>query len=229
MILPRLLAGTLILSAAASASAAVIVVRASGPSATQYPVGKSLPDNATVRLQGGDTLVLLDGKGSRTLKGPGSFPAAANGGGGSATSFSALLASANNRRGRVGAVRPPPQPRQTWQVSADTSETFCFIAPGTGLRIRREDISAPRTVVVTDLATGKSAEVRFEAAQQLADWPAAIPVSNGGRYRVGAAETTMKAVSGGSGFADLGGAFIANGCTAQLDALSTATSYASTQ
>jgi hypothetical protein len=228
MILPRLIVGALLLSGTASATAAVIVVRASGPSATQYPVGKSLPDSASVRLQGGDTLVLLDGKGTRTLRGPGSFPAAARGSAASSTSFSALLASANTRRGRVGAVRPPPQPRQTWQVSADAAETFCFVAPGMGLRVRREDLTEPRTLVIRDPATGKSAEVKFDAGQQLADWPASLPITEG-RYRIGPVETTMKPISAGASFADLGSAFIQNGCTAQLDALSNSTAYAAAE
>ncbi|MCW3798581.1 hypothetical protein OMW55_12265 [Sphingomonas sp. BN140010] len=227
--LPRLLAGAMLLAAAGAASAGVIVVRSSGPSATQYPIGKSLADNARISLKGGDMVVVLDGKGSRTLKGPGTYPAAGGSGGGSATSFSALLASANGRRGRVGAVRPAPQPRQVWQVSADRSETFCFVAPGTGLRLRREDIQATRTVTIKDLASGKSAEVEFDAAQQLADWPTNLPVTDGNRYRMGSVETVMKAVDGGRGFADLGSAFVRAGCTAQLDALSTTAAYASAE
>lgn len=210
--------GAVLMSAAASASAAVVVVRSSGPSATQYPTGKSLAESARLVLRPGDTVVLLDGKGSRTLRGPGTFAAAAAGKGQSAASFTALMASANGRRGRVGAVRPPPQPRQMWQASADMSETFCYVQPG-GVLIRRENIAEPRTITVRDLGSGKSAEVKFGAAQQIAVWPAAVPISNGGRYKVGNAESTMKQIPGANGFAELGSALIANGCSTQLDVL----------
>jgi len=219
------LLGALVLTAASSASAAIIVVRATGPSAAQYPVGKSLPDTASVRLRGGDTLVLLDPKGSRTLKGPGIFPAAASGGGTSVSSFSALMASAEGRRGRVGAVRPPPQPRQLWQASSDTGETFCFANPA-GVLIRRENIAEARVISVVDLVTGKSAPVRFAAAQQIADWPAALPLVGGHRYKVGSAESEMKQINAGANYADLGSALIQNGCLSQLDALSTTTAVA---
>jgi hypothetical protein len=223
--LTRLLLGALLVTAAQSASAAIIVVRANGPSAAQYPVGRSLPDNASVRLRGGDTLVLLDAKGSRTLKGPGIFPAAASGGVGSVSSFNALMASANGRRGRVGAVRPAPQPRQLWQASSDRSEAFCFINPA-GVLIRRENIAEPRTVVVTDLTSGKSAPVQFSAAQQVVEWPSGVPLVGGNRYRIGSAEASMKQIAPGSSFADLGSTLIRNGCMSQVDALSTTTAYA---
>lgn len=221
----NLLLGALLVVAAPSASAAIIVIRATGPSAAQYPVGKALPDSASVRLRGGDTVVLLDPKGSRTLKGPGIFPAAASGAGGSVSSFSALMASAEGRRGRVGAVRPPPQPRQLWQASSDRNETFCFVNPA-GVLIRRESIADASTITVTDLASGKSAPVRFAAAQQIAEWPASVPLVSGKNYRIGTAQTVMKQIAAGGSFADLGATLIANGCMTQLDALSTTTAYA---
>lgn len=225
MKLSTMLLGALLATAAASASATIIVVRAVGPSAGQYPVGKSLPDNASLRLRGGDTVVLLDPRGSRTLRGPGIFPAAASGTGASVSSFSALMASAEGRRGRVGAVRPAPQPRQLWQASSDSSETFCFVNPA-GVRIRRESIADARDVKVTDLASGKSAPVRFAAAQQVGDWPASLPLVDGHRYRIGTAETAMKQIAAGGSFSELGSKLIQNGCLAQLDALSTTTAYA---
>jgi hypothetical protein len=223
--LTNMLLGALLLTAAQSAFAAIIVVRATGPSAGQYPVGKALPDNGSLRLRGGDTVVLLDAKGSRTLKGPGIFPAAATGSSAGVSSFSALMASANGRRGRVGAVRPAPQPRQLWQASSDHDETFCFTNPA-GVLIRRDNIAEPKTVSVTDLTSGKTAAVRFAAAQQVVEWPAAVPLVSGSRYRIGTAQAAMKQIAAGTSFADLGSSLIRNGCMAQLDALSTTTAYA---
>ena len=68
------LAAALIAAAGSSAALAdVLVVRASGPSAKAYPAGKTIADNARIALQAGDSLVLLDSRGTRVLRGPGSF------------------------------------------------------------------------------------------------------------------------------------------------------------
>jgi hypothetical protein len=214
------LLGALLIGTASSASAAVIVVRSSGPSAAQYPTGKSLPDAARVTLRGGDTLVLLDAKGSRTLRGPGNYPVA-GGGKAAATSFSALVAQGSGRRGRVGAVRPVPFPRQIWHAEVDGSETFCFVQPS-GIRLFRDNITEERAVTVRDLGTGKSATVIFAARQQIADWPEAVPLQDGARVQVGSGELRAKAVNAGSSFADLGSAMIQAGCTEQLELLSAA-------
>lgn len=221
-----ILLGALLFTAASSATAAVIVVRSSGPSAAQYPTGKSLPDNARVTLRGGDTLVLLDAKGSRTLRGPGSFPVAAGSGKAAANSFAALVGQGSGRRGRVGAVRPVPFPRQLWHASVDSSENFCFVEP-TAIRLYRENVTEAQTVAVRDLASGKSASVTFDARQQLADWPAAVPLRDGGHYRMGTVELHAKTVQPGSGFADLGSALIRAGCDNQLNLLSVAAAPAS--
>jgi hypothetical protein len=220
-----ILLGALLFTCATSTTAAVIVVRSSGPSATQYPTGKSLPDSARVSLRGGDTLVLLDGKGSRTLRGPGSFPVISASGKPAATSFAALIGQGNARRGRVGAVRPVPFPRQLWQASVDSSETFCFVQPAS-VRLYREDVTAARELSLRNLATGKSTKVSFDERQQIVDWPAGVPLDDGGHYSIGDAHLTAKAVNPGASFADLGSALIQAGCTNQLDLLATATAAA---
>jgi hypothetical protein len=219
------LLGALLFGAASSTAAAVIVVRSSGPSAAQFPAGKSLSDSGRVTLRGGDTLVLLDAKGSRTLRGPGSFPVAAGSGKAAATSFAALVAQGSGRRGRVGAVRPVPFPRQLWHASVDQGETFCFVQPS-AIRLHRESVTAARSVRVRDLGTGKSAEVSFAERQQLADWPAAVPLRDGGHYRIGSVELHAKAVQPSNGFADLGTALVGAGCGKQLDLLSAAAASA---
>ena len=69
----RLLAAAAALTAfaAVSASAAVLVVRSSGPSARGFPAGKALPDSEKLTLKANDVVVLLDSRGTRTLRGPG--------------------------------------------------------------------------------------------------------------------------------------------------------------
>jgi hypothetical protein len=74
--------------------ASVIVVRSSGPSASSYPVGMALAGNQVITLKANDVVVLLDSRGSWTLRGPGRFRAAAS-----------ASAMASSRRARFGAVR----------------------------------------------------------------------------------------------------------------------------
>jgi len=71
-----LVAAALVAGSAAT-SAAVLVVRSSGPSAGTYPPGKAIPESTTLKLRANDMIVLLDSRGTRTLKGPGSFSASA--------------------------------------------------------------------------------------------------------------------------------------------------------
>ena len=75
-------ASTLSLAALAAAAVAVLpapalavpmVVRAVGPSAAIYKPGQKLSETATMVLKSGDTLTVLDAKGTRSFTGPGSF------------------------------------------------------------------------------------------------------------------------------------------------------------
>src|SRR4051794_30738387 len=66
-----------LLAAASAAAADILVVRSTGPSSASYPPGKRLPDNARLTLQAADQLMLLDGRGTRMVRGPGTFSAGA--------------------------------------------------------------------------------------------------------------------------------------------------------
>ena len=50
-----------------------VVVAVSGPSAKTYPVGRKIGPSDKIVLQAGDTLTVLDEKGTRVLRGAGSF------------------------------------------------------------------------------------------------------------------------------------------------------------
>lgn len=219
----HLLLGGIALGAAAAASSAVIVVRSSGPSASSYPSGRSIPDSARITLKANDTLVLLDSKGSRTLRGPGTFPAAAPAGAkGSTTSLAALIGQSTNRRSRIGAVRPGPIPRWTWDVQPGRSETIC-IAPDVRVRLWRDDIAGAETVSIRNLDTGGTATAAMGAGIQAVEWPADMPLVDGARYKVGKGEIAVKAIPAPASLEALAGALAANGCTGQLEAVSTQT------
>jgi len=71
-----LFSGVALVGALAIASPAMAqsrVVRSTGPSAAQYPTGKKIAANGTIRLQRGDRVTVLDKSGTRVLTGPGTF------------------------------------------------------------------------------------------------------------------------------------------------------------
>lgn len=61
------------LLATGQAMADALVLRASGPDARQHRVGSRLPDGTRVTLRQGDRLLLLVGRGTRSLEGPTTF------------------------------------------------------------------------------------------------------------------------------------------------------------
>ena len=97
------LAGT-----AVAAEAAVLVVRSSGPSAKAFPAGRALPENQSIILRGNDVVILLDSRGTRTLRGPGTYSTSVSAGG-SASAMSALggHVRTGSRRGEQGRGEDP--------------------------------------------------------------------------------------------------------------------------
>src|SRR4051812_44909148 len=69
----RHLIAFLLFASASVASADILVLRADGPSAKSFPPGRRLPDNAALVLKASDQLVVLDSRGTRTIRGPGKF------------------------------------------------------------------------------------------------------------------------------------------------------------
>ena len=97
----RIATAIVVLAASTASLATVLVVRAAGPSAKVYPPGKALPESAKIQLQSGDSVMLLNTSGARTLRGPGTFAVASSG---------ENLADAANRRARFSAMRSAAVP-----------------------------------------------------------------------------------------------------------------------
>ena len=208
---------------AVSAAANVLVVRSSGPSARTYPPGRSLPDNARIALSAGDMLIVLDSRGTRTFRGPGTFSPATT-----AQSGQQTVTTPSGRRARIGAVRSagilPTTPTTIWQVDASQGGTIC-LADLTNVTLWRPESSLPGTLIVSGPG-GRSSTVQFPAGSATASWPADQPISDGAQYQLrtpGVAvpsQVTIKAVQ--THPADLQGvaqALIDNGCREQLDLL----------
>jgi hypothetical protein len=210
---------------AVAAEAAVLVVRSSGPSAKAFPAGRALPENQSINLRGNDVVILLDSRGTRTLRGPGNYNTSAS----SMTTASAGLAGQSTaRRSRVGAVRGAPtgatSGRNVWQADIGRSGNVCIANPA-DVGLYRADSSSARKVTVTEIASNRAATVEFAAGQKNAPWPAGLPVSAGSKYQIrgsGNGAVTLSALQIApvpSGLEGLAQSLIRSDCQAQLDVL----------
>jgi hypothetical protein len=225
------LAALMIACMASPAAADTLVVRSAGPSAKSYPPGKAIPDSARIVLQANDQVVVLDGRGTRTLRGPGTFsPVAASGSAADTRStLSSLVAQRSDRRARIGAVRSmsaaPARSPNIWFVDIDRSTTVCVADPA-AVTMWRAGVPKPARVTVTSSPAGRSETLVWAKDAPTAPWPASMPISNGAQYSIsvpGAAKPTSVSFAvlgtGLQGLEDLASVLIKNGCTAQLDLL----------
>ena len=213
----------LLIAGAASAAANVLVVRSSGPSAKSYPPGRSLPDNARISLRPGDTIVLLDARGTRTFRGPGNFtPSQA------VRAATRTVQAPDGRRARIGAVRNagivPTSPTTIWHVDVTQSGTIC-LADRSNVMLWRPEASAATTLTISG-PDGASRSVDWPAGSATLAWPADLPIAEGAGYplrQAGVAvptQVTFRALE--SVPADIQGvaeALIRSQCSEQLELL----------
>jgi len=221
------------LTLAGTAIAAPLVVRSAGPSAKMYPAGKAVPDNAKIVLKPGDTIVLLDGRGTRTLSGPGTFSATASATAAATTgsTLNALVSGGGERRARIGAVRSVSgtdknegRNPNVWYVDVTRSSNMC-IADASTVTLWRPDAEKATTVTVTK-ADGAKGSIDMAPGQAAALWPSGVPVTDGSQFKLsweGAkAPTSIKFVvvkPTTAGLEDMAQSLIKAGCNAQLDLL----------
>lgn len=223
------LAAALILASGAGAAAAdVLVVRASGPSSKNFPAGKAIADNARITLQANDSLVVLDSRGTRTLRGPGTFTPGGPAQASTRSSAVASVATGSTRRARIGAVRSvgasAARSPSIWHIDVAKSSNICLADPA-NVTLWRADASKPVKLSLSR-AGGVAQEVDWAAGQSTLTWPAALAISDGADYSLnwdGAAKPTnlkfrtLPAKPGG--LEEMASSLIQNGCEAQLDLL----------
>ncbi|WP_431869453.1 hypothetical protein [Allosphingosinicella sp.] len=163
------------------------MVRASGPSAKSYPAGRKLADDARITLQANDSLVLLDNRGTRTLRGPGIFtpsgPAQAN-----SRSALASVATGSTRRARIGAVRSvggatAAQPGSIWHVDIAKSSNVCLSDPA-HVTLWRSDATKPVILTVTRPSDGATRTVEWASGEPTVSWPSDLAIADGAKYRL---------------------------------------------
>ena len=220
--LSRAAVAALLATAAASAAANVLVVRSAGPSASAYPAGRSLPDNARITLQAGDSLTVLGAGGTRSFRGPGTFSPTAAVRAGSQT-----LAANDGRRARIGAVRNAgivPRSPTIWHVDVTQSGTIC-LAGTSNVMLWRPDSSAQTTLTITPPG-GTAQALRWPANQATIAWPSGTQIVNGGAYSfaepgvaVPTRITFRTLTTEPTDLQAVAAALIENGCQDQLDVL----------
>lgn len=217
----------LALCIAGAAQAGSIVVRSAGTKA--YPAGKVLADNARILLKAGESVTILDGKGTRVLNGPGTFSTVVGGGVAQETRVRNILGNSGTRTARTGAIRGTgvkSRPPSIWQADISTGGTVCVATPEK-FSAWRPSSDAAATYTVTRVSDGKSAPLSFNAAQTYTLWPVAtLPVTNGSSFRISggglAAPVTLKFAMMGAaptGLESTISEMMSRGCTGQYELL----------
>jgi hypothetical protein len=210
------------------AAMAGVVVKATGPSATRYPVGTKLDDNASITLKAGDVITVLTSEGTRVIKGAGTFrvgdrPQVA------ADRFASLTRKRAATRVRTGAVRGESEEVATnpslWYVDVTRSGTVCLYDLAT-VRLWRPGTEGTSTYKIAADGAGE-AEVTFDDTVTVAALdPARLAITEGGHYMITAPDGSTTAHVNFVLLAEdypqpdaLAEALIAKGCSVQLESL----------
>ncbi|MEO1045824.1 MAG: hypothetical protein AAFX04_10325 [Pseudomonadota bacterium] len=180
-----LLFAALALALPAAARADVLVIDSAGPSAADYPRGTRLADDAEISLKQGDGLLLLDGGGTRVLRGPltmrldAPHPRAQERAEGIARSLR------NTQRSRAGAVRGPvpapgggtlyenEKPRTMWFVDIGQGGTVC-LAEGARVTLWRKRGGREQRLRLDPIEGGESRLVYFPSDTNEVAWSSAM-------------------------------------------------------
>ena len=213
------------------AASAGVVVKSSGPSSGEYPVGRQVADDASITLRAGDRITVLTDGGTRVMQGPGTFRVG-EGATRTRARFSNLTRRRAARRVRTGAVRSgdasgPVRSPNLWFVNVAAAGNMCLYDLGT-VRLWRPQASEAQTYRISDTASENSLDVTFvesEAVRALD--PNGVPITDGGNYTISApasgetsaSSVNVKFVTLVEDYATpdaLAQALFENGCTTQL-------------
>ena len=224
------LAGAAFALTAPGAASAGTVVKSSGPSAAEFPVGKKLKDTDRITLKDGDSVTVLTAKGTRVISGAGIHVVGARGAANS-TKFASLTRQKSARQLRTGAIRGGDQDvtnPNIWNVDVTQSGKYCLADPGI-VRLWRPDKEAVATYSITK-PSGAAVNIIFDADDADAPWNTSeMALDEGTEFTIrgpgGVPETkvTFAIITFDPATADaetLGETFIENGCMGQLELLS---------
>lgn len=215
------------------AASAGVVVSASGPSAGEFPAGRKIADSERIVLRAGDSLTVLDGGGTRVLRGAGTFTLSQQGGPSRRSTFAVLTERRSAQRVRTGAVRGEDAggnlaPPNLWYVDISQPGRTC-LADTERVRLWRGSAEGATQFTLRG-SEGGGKTVRFSDGEIMAPWDlVALPVAEGAEYRVTAEDGSN---AGSLSFVvltnvadepeDLATQLIENGCARQLELLASA-------
>lgn len=208
-----------------------VVVAVSGPSAKTYPVGRKIGSADKIVLQAGDTLTVLDEKGTRVLRGAGTFSLSAKAGADRSSAFALLTRQRSAQRMRTGAVRdttagPITRPN-LWYVDVRQPGTMCLADPAE-VRLWRP-VTAGEQLYAIGLGTKVASRANFGDGDMLTVWDLSqAPITDGATYVIAGgdgkpSEVTFRLLGAMPEAPEaLASRLIELGCTAQLEVLSSA-------
>jgi hypothetical protein len=173
------------LGAGAALAEPAVVVKSS---ARAYPVGSKVDDSASITLQSGDSVTVLTSKGTRTMKGPGTFEVGA-----SPKSNRARFANLTRQRAAskagTGAVRNAggeerPLSPNLFYVDVDRSGTMCLYDTE-AVRLWRPYNAGIETYRVAAAGGETTVDVTFDDGESVAPLdPALLAVAEGVGYTI---------------------------------------------
>ncbi len=169
-----------------------IVVKYEGPNNQNFKPGKKLSSTSKISLKTGETLTVLDERGTRTLRGPGTFSAASaiSSSNVSSSNLASLIKTSSVRRARTGAVRGENALQQRlspnlWYIDVTKSSRLC-VPDFQSLQLWRADVSAGQQTLTIASASGGDATARFGEDRTTVRWPSTVKPVDGGRYSISA-------------------------------------------
>jgi hypothetical protein len=210
-----------------------VVVASSGPSAGQFPVGKKLAANDQITLKAGDTITVLGTGGTRVISGAGTHRVGAKGAAKRST-FATLTRQRDAARVRTGAVRGDldgtliTRPN-IWYVDVTQSGTMC-VADADAVQLWRPGTEGAPTYLVASAASPDHVHLAFADGAMTTGWNTVqLPLTNGTTYTItsqiggtGSEVTFVMLETAPEGPEELADALIANGCSGQLELLTSA-------
>lgn len=170
-----------------------VIIKYEGPNRQSYKPGKKLAQTAKITLKAGELLTVLDERGTRTLRGPGTFNAssAVSAGAISNASLAGLIRTSSVRRARTGAVRgeaPAQQARLSpnlWFVDITKSARIC-VPDFQNLQLWRSNTEDSQNTITIANSSGSDATVKFGKGSSVARWPSTLTPVAGARYTISA-------------------------------------------
>ncbi len=216
-----------------TAALAAIVVASSGPSARDYPVGRKLDDKGSITLRAGDTVTILDSKGTRVLRGAGTFRISQPGEASRASTLNAITRQRASSRVRTGAVRNdgtgPVASPSIWYVNIVTNGPQCVTSLD-AIRFWRPDTKTAANYTVTDTRSGSRTALDFAAGDMLATWNLNKSAVSGDQFSIAAPDGKRLGEMSFVLIPDVprdpeavAAALIEKGCSAQLNLLALST------